>query len=112
MSKGEHVKMKGIGMLPLSGMYAPRNCWMRFNLPVGVFQRFETTAGMNLSLVKDGAAFFIVKLDEKEIFRSGRMSITDEALKISITLKSAKSLTLLVEDANNGKTLWNNHALW
>ncbi|MFA6293847.1 MAG: NPCBM/NEW2 domain-containing protein [Victivallales bacterium] len=112
VSRGNIARMKGIGMLPHSGMYAPRNCWMRFNLPAGVFEMFEAIAGMNASLVKEGAVFFIVKLDDREVFRSRRMTSADVSLKISVEIGNAASITLLVEDANDGKTFWNNHAFW
>jgi len=109
---GERRALPGLGVLPHSGMNGPRNCWMRYNLPVGVFSRFEAVIGMNAELTHEGAADFIVLIDGREVFRSGRRTVKDPATPISIKLDGADELTLKVEDVNDAKTFWNNHAYW
>jgi hypothetical protein len=109
---GETRAIPGLGVLPHSGMNGPRNCWMRYSLPVGVFSRFEAVIGMNAELTHEGAADFVVLIDGREVFRSGPQTVKDPATLISIKLDSANELTLKVEDVNNGKTFWNNHAYW
>jgi hypothetical protein len=109
---GEKHAVRGLGVLPHSGMNGPRNCWMRYNLPVGVFSRFEAVIGMNAELTREGAADFVVLLDGREAFRSGRRNVKDPATPVSIQLDGTNELTLKVEDANDGKTFWNNHAYW
>ena len=109
---GEKRAVPGLGGLPHSGMNGPRNCWMRYSLPVGVFSRFEAVIGMNAELTHEGAADFVVLLDGREVFRSGPRTVKDPATPVSIKLDIANELTLKVEDANNGKTFWNNHAYW
>ncbi len=104
--------VKGLGVLPHSGMSGPRECWMRFDIPPDVFDRFEAQVGMHADLTVDGAVVFIVERDGQEVFRSGRRTVADPALPLSIPLNSSRSLTLKVEDANGGKTFWNNHAFW
>ena len=109
---GEKQAVPGLGVLPHSGMNGPRNCWMRYSLPVGVFSRFEAVIGMNAELTHEGAADFVVLLDGREVFRSGPRTVKDPATPVSIKLDTTNELTLKVEDSNNGKTFWNNHAYW
>lgn len=109
---GEKRALPGLGVLPHSGMNGPRNCWMRYSLPVGVFSRLETVIGMNAELTREGAADFVVLLDGREVFRSGPRTVNDPALPVSLKLDGANEFTLKVEDANHGKTFWNNHAYW
>jgi hypothetical protein len=109
---GEKRVVRGLGVLPHSGMNGPRSCWMRYNLPVGVFSRFEAMIGMNAELTREGAADFVVLLDGREVFRSGPRTIKDPATPVSIKLDLTKELTLKVDDVNAGKTFWNNHAYW
>lgn len=111
-SDGSIRSVKGLGMLPHSGMCGPRECWMRFGIPPGVFDRFETQVGMHADLTVDGAVVFIVELNGQEVFRSGRRTVADPAIPLCIPLGASTSLTLKVEDANEGKTFWNNHAFW
>jgi hypothetical protein len=109
---GQVRPVRGLGVLPHSGMAGPRDCWMRYELPPGVFARFEATVGMHAELVQDGAADFVVELDGREVFRSGKRTAVNAALPITVELGGRTQLTLKVEDANNGATFWNNHALW
>lgn len=102
----------GLGVLPHSGMNGPRVCWLRYTLPVGVFSKFEALIGMNVELTRDGAAKFVVLLDGREVFGSGKLTVKDTVIPVSIKLNGASELTLKVEDANDGKTFWNNHAYW
>jgi hypothetical protein len=67
---------------------------------------------MNADLTHEGAADFVVLLDGREVFRSRPRTVKDPATPVSIKLDIANELTLKVEDANNGKTFWNNHAYW
>jgi hypothetical protein len=109
---GKVREVHGLGVLPHSGMNGPRVCWMRYTLPVDVFSKFEALVGMNAELTRDGAADFVVLLDGCEAFRSGKLTVKDPAIPVSIKLNGAAELTLKVEDVNGGKTFWNNHAYW
>jgi hypothetical protein len=104
--------VKGLGVLPHSGMCGPRECWMRFGMPAGVFARFEAQVGLHADLTTDGAADFVVELDGREAFRSGRRSALDPALPLCVPLGASTTISLKVEDANDGRTFWNNHAFW
>lgn len=112
MPDGTTRPARGLGVLPHSGMCGPRTCWMRYSLPPGVFDRFEALAGMHAVLTTDGAAEFVIALDGREAFRSGRRGAADAALPIRVVLGAAAEITLTVEDANDGRTFWNNHAFW
>jgi hypothetical protein len=111
-SNGTVQAVRGLGVLPHSGMNGPRACWMRYSLPVGIFSKFEAVVGMNAELTREGAADFVVLLDGREVFRSGRRTAKDPAIPVSIKLDGSTELTLKVEDANDRKTFWNNHAYW
>ena len=104
--------VQGLGVLPHSGMYGPRTCWLRYSLPPGVFDRFEARVGLHADLVRDGAVAFVVETDAGPVFHSGRRTVHDPALPVVVQLGSCRELTLCVEDANAGKTFWNNHAFW
>jgi hypothetical protein len=112
LANGQVQRVKGLGMLPHSGMNGPHHCWMRFSLPAGVFNHFEAVVGMHAGLVREGAVEFVVELDGQPAFRSKRRTAQDSAMAVSVAVGKATQLTLKVEDANDGKTFWNNHALW
>jgi hypothetical protein len=111
-AQGQVRSARGLGMLPHSGMNGPREAWLRYSLPRGTFARFESVCGMHAGLTREGAVEFIVELDDRPVFHSGRRTGTDPALPVSIALKEAGQLTIKVVDANDEKTFWNNHAFW
>jgi len=102
----------GLGVLPHSGMCGPRETWMRYALPPGSYALFAAEVGMHAELTRDGAADFVVELDGREVFRSGRLTAADAACPVRVPLGHATSLTLTVVDANEGRTFWHNHAIW
>ncbi len=108
-----HIEtLPGLGMLPHSGMNGERSCHMTWLLPKNVFKRFTALAGMHATLAAGGAAEFLVMLDGKTVWTSGRMTSENNAAEISVELGSAETLTLKVLDANNGSSFWRNHAYW
>lgn len=109
---GTITTVQGLGVLPRSGLGSPRDCWMRYSLPAGVFTHFETQVGIHATLSTNGAADFVIELDGQEVFRSGKRSAADEALIVRLPLAQSTSLTLRVEDVHNGQTYWENHAIW
>jgi len=104
--------VRGLGVLPHSGVAGPRECWLRYGLPRGVFTRFEATVGMHSEETGEGAAEFIVELDSQPQWRSGRRTAQDWAMPISLELGASETITLKVVDANEGRTFWKNHAIW
>lgn len=112
LDDGKIKPVRGLGMLPHSGMYAAREAWMKFSLPSGVFKHFESWIGMHAVIGKEGAASFSVSLDGKEVFRSGRKNGIGSAERVKLPLGNASELTIKVEDANDGKSFWNNHVIW
>ena len=109
---GRPETLPGLGMLPHSGMNGERSCYMTWILPRNVFRRFTAFAGMHAVLAVGGAAEFRVLLDGTPVWSSGRMTVEDEAVPVSIELGSASTITLKVLDANNGSSFWQNHAYW
>jgi hypothetical protein len=109
---GTWQSIKGIGVLPHSGMSGPRECRMTYRLPKGVFQRFSALVGMHADLARDGACDFVIEADGQEIYRSGRMTAQTPAHEIELNISTTQVLTLKVEDANDGATFWHNHAFW
>lgn len=105
-------QVKGLGVLPHSGMNRERDCYMTWHLPWGVFNEFTATVGLHADLAIGGAVSFHVLLDGKEVWTSGRMTKDDYAKAISLKLGNAETLTLNVCDANNEKSFWKNHAIW
>ena len=105
-------KVKGLGVLPHSGMSGLRECWMTWFLPKDVFMRFSAFVGLHTDLAVGGSASFHVLLNGKEVWSSGRMQKDDFAKKIDIDISKAKSLTLKVCDGNEGKSFWKNHCIW
>lgn len=109
---GEIVHLPGLGVLPHSGMQFDRSCHMSWILPAGVFRHFTALAGLHAEIGTGGAVAFSVLLDGKPVWNSGRMTAEMEARNIDIPLEEAVELTLRVEDANEGKSFWNNNAYW
>ena len=109
---GRSERLPGLGMLPHSGINGERSCFMTWLLPPGVFRRFAALVGMHALLAVGGAAEFLVLLDGKKVWSSGRMTAEMEAVAVSVDLGSASSLTLKVMDAANGTSFWKNHAYW
>jgi hypothetical protein len=112
LADGTLQQLKGIGVLPHSGMSGPRECRMTYRLPIGVFQRFSALVGMHAELTQDGAGDFVVEADGVEVYRSGRMTAQTVAREIELDIATVEELTLKVEDANDGATFWHNHAFW
>lgn len=110
-ANGVH-NVKGIGVLPHSGMSGPRECSMSWKLPSGVFGHFSATVGLHSELADTGAVSFHVLLDGKELWHSGQMTSDDVAKTINVNIGYSSELTLLVKDANQGKSFWKNHAFW
>ena len=104
-------EVKGLGLLPHSGMNREKDCYMTWHLPQGVFRKFTASVGLHTDLAVGGAVSFHVLLDGKEAWESGRMTKDDCAKKISLGLENAKTLTLKVCDANDGKSFWKNHTV-
>lgn len=104
--------VKGLGVLPHSGMNGPRECSMTWKIPAGVFRHFSAQAGLHAQLAVNGAVSFHVLLDGKEVWTSGRMTIDDMAQIINLELGNHQEITLKVVDANNGTSFWKNHAFW
>lgn len=105
-------QVKGLGVLPHSGMNRERDCYMSWYLPRGVFKKFCADAGLHSDLAVGGAVSFHILLDGKEVWASGRMTRDDYAENVSLDLGNTETLTLKVCDANEGKTFWKNHAVW
>ena len=97
-------------MLPHSGMNGPRECYMTWRIPAGVFRRFSAQVGLHAELATTGAVSFHVLLDGREEWCSGRMTAADLAQKIDLPLGGATEMTLQVCDANDGQSFWKNHA--
>jgi hypothetical protein len=109
---GELRIAKGLGMLPHSGMWGVRECYVRYELPPALFESFEAEIGMNADITTAGAVYFVIERDDREVFHSRRMTATSPAMPVSLRLGAGRTLTLKVVDANDGKTFWNNHAFW
>ena len=105
-------KVKGLGVLPHSGMSRERDCYMTWYLPRGIFKTFTASVGLHADLAIGGAVSFHVLLDGKEVWTSGRMTKDDYAKEISLELGYTETLTLKVCDANNEESFWKNHAIW
>lgn len=69
---------------------------------VAGFSRFETLAGMDESAGAWGSARFEVRIDGKIVFDSGEMSAAQAPAKVSVTLKDASRLELVVDYAQRG----------
>ena len=104
--------VKGLGMLPHSGMSGPRECRMLWKLPAGVFKIFSAIVGMHCDLAAGGAASFHVLVNGTEIWSSGKMTSVDQARPVNLKLDNAHEICLIVRDANNGTSFWKNHAFW
>lgn len=109
---GKIVHLPGLGVLPHSGMQFDRSCYMSWILPAGVFRHFTALAGLHAEIGTGGAVAFSVLLDGKTVWNSGRMTAEMEAWNVEIPLGEATELTLRTDDANEGKSFWNNNAYW
>lgn len=108
---GVPTPFPGLGMLPHSGMNGERSCFSSWVLPEKTFTFFSAKVGLHAE-IGTGAVEFLVLLDEKTVWSSGRMTGNSNAKECRIMLGSAQTLTLKVMDANNGTTFWDNHAYW
>lgn len=85
---------------------------MSWILPAGVFRHFTALAGLHAEIGAGGAVAFSVLLDGTPVWNSGRMTAEMEARNVEIPLGEATELTLRTDDANEGKSFWNNNAYW
>ena len=108
---GAVVTIPGLGVLPHSGMNGDRMCFMKWLLPEKVFKTFRSKVGLHAE-IGTGAVEFLVFLDDKQVWSSGRMTNEMDALDCDIAVGNAQTLTLKVVDANNGTSFWKNHAYW
>lgn len=111
MVNGVPTPFPGLGMLPHSGMNGERACFSTWRLPENVFRDFSAKVGLHAE-IGTGAVEFLVLLDEKAVWSSGRMTRESNARECRIPLGSAHTLSLKVLDANNGRSFWDNHAYW
>lgn len=101
-----------LGVLPCSDLTGAREVWMRYDLPPGVFSRFQALVGLHAELGAEGRVEFVVELDGTEAWSSETRCGTDEALPVEVLLGKARSMRLLVRDRSEGCSFWQNHALW
>lgn len=76
----------------------------------GAALQFRAQVGLDDEVQGDGAVQFVTVVDDKEVWRSPILKKGDPARAVSIDLKGAKFLTLLVEDGGNGIDY--DHADW
>ncbi|HPF39018.1 MAG TPA: NPCBM/NEW2 domain-containing protein [Phycisphaerae bacterium] len=76
----------------------------------GDAKRFTAYVGLDDEVQCDGAIVFVVIVDDKDAWRSPVMKKGDAAKALSIDLTGAKTLSLIVEDADNGIDC--DHADW
>ena len=89
------------------GTHASSECTVRLNKQ-GV--RFRAMVGVDDETDGKGSVRFIVTLDNKKVFDSGRMNGKDKAKAVNVDLKGGTLLTLEVEDAGDGINY--DHADW
>lgn len=66
------------------------------------FDRFEATIGVDDGAGDQASVQFIVKLDGKQVYDSGEMTSAAEPKPISVPLKGAKRIELIVDYAKRG----------
>jgi alpha-galactosidase len=77
----------------------------------GKADSFAASVGLDDETLPDrGSVEFLVALDGKVVWQSGVMRTGDAAKPVSVSLKGAKLLTLLVVDAGDGDKY--DHAAW
>lgn len=101
-----------LGVLPCSGLTSAREVWMRYDLPPQVFSSFRALVGLHAELGAEGMVEFVVELDGQEAWSSSMLRGADEALPVEVPLGRARSMRLLVRDRSEGRSFWQNHALW
>lgn len=101
-----------IGVFPRTGVSGTRETWMRYTLPPGVFGRFHAWVGLHAELGLQGEVEFVVELDGKEAWKSGKFTGAESARLVEVSLGEAEILRLLVRDCSDGRLFWHNHALW
>lgn len=105
-------QVKGLGVLPHSGMSRSRDCYMTWILPRGIFKQFSAKVGLHADLAVGGAVSFQVLLDDETVWDSGRMTRETLAKALTVPLGGAETLTLKVCDANDGQSFLRNHSIW
>ncbi|MCB9856051.1 MAG: NPCBM/NEW2 domain-containing protein [Phycisphaerales bacterium] len=76
----------------------------------GGAKRFTASVGLDDEVTCDGAIVFVIIVDDKEAWRSPVMKKGDAPKPVDVDLKGAKTLSLIVEDADNGIDC--DHADW
>src|SRR3989338_5333797 len=76
----------------------------------GKFTRFSTDYGVNTEAGTDASVFFIIKGDNRELYKSKKMGRFDFHEHIAVDITGVKRLELMVNDAEDG--INNDHADW
>ena len=96
------------GRVYATGLYAHAPSKYVFNLD-GKWNELSGTAGLHTDRQAIGSVIFIIKADDREVFRSGRIESARKA-RYQVNLAGVKKLQLIVEPAaNNNSWDW---ALW
>ena len=95
MRIGDRNYLRGLGS------HAPGEILIELD---GVYTEFEAEVGLQWQDSEQGSVIFKVVVDGKEVFDSGVMRKHDPARKVSIPLKGADELRLVVTDARDGIT--------
>lgn len=74
------------------------------------YKTFTTDFGIDTAAQEGATVEFKILVDDKEVFKSGKMGKWDGPRSIKIDVSNAQKLTLLVTDAGDGLT--NDHADW
>jgi alpha-galactosidase len=92
-----------------NGVGTHANSKLRVDLG-GKAKRFVAQVGVNDSASAQGSVEFIVLGDQKELWRSGVMTVGQPAKSVEVDLTGVKVLTLRATDAGDGEG--NDHADW
>ena len=96
------------GRIYATGLYAHAPSKYVFNLD-GKWNELSGTAGLHTARRADGSVIFIIKADDREVFRSDRIEAVKKA-SYKVNLAGVKTLQLIVEPAaDNNSCDW---ALW
>ena len=104
--------VEGIGVLPDRGLGGPPDCYLRYDLPKGVFERFECQVGLHPDLSIGGVVEFVVELDGEVCERTGPVRGEDVERPMAIALGDARDMTLRVVALKDGDSYFFNHAVW
>ncbi len=90
---GRQVYRKGLGH------HANGEILVKLN---GQYEAFHADVGVQWQGSGRGSVIFRVEVDGREVFRNGPMSDSDPPKKIRVSLKDAKKLRLVADDAGDG----------